>query len=371
MAYLTFYIVITICVVLSKRWKGDFLYFFVCFVIVAFSAFRYETGFDWPIYDKYISGQIGTIYFPFFELLKYLFNLLELDKKFFYFFISILGNSLLLIAASQYFRQYRFIFVLFYVLWSDFYLIHSFSILRQFICLAFILFAFSRKINGKKFGVYLLLAMLTHHSALLYFMFSWSLGWLSKLKFSLAWLLYVLFSMLFFFNISIVNVFAKFTLTMVDSEYFLQYMNDTFNASIPLKLVIIVSLGFILNFAMKSFEASQIKIEEYSFCLIYIFISLIFYSFPTITTRIGFFFIFPVIKVVVLYLQRVVFLQRLLVKLVLVLILSFSNYRFYSSPLNITYFPYQTWLMEDDVQNSTGLERTQKVYDQLNELGVF
>lgn len=372
MEYLVFYLLIIFGVVASKRWGGDFSYFILCVLIVSFSTFRYETGFDWPVYDNYLSNKFNNVYFPVFELFKYIYNLFELDKVYFYSFVSILGNVLILVAASRYFRDYRYFFILFYVFWTDFYLIHSFSIIRQFICLAFLLFAFSNKINGRRYKIYILLALLTHHAAILYFVFLFFFSWLKSLNYRNVWFAFFVFSTCFFFDLSIVSVILKNSLSFFNIPYLEMYfLNDTFNTSIYLKFVIVLSLGFVLFCSIETSKRVGITKNEYYFCTIYVFIMLVFYAMPTITTRLSLFFVFPVIKVVAIYLQRVVPVQRLMIKFGLLIVFSFSVFRFYSSPLNVTYFPYQTWLIESDVKNSTGLKRTQDVYDQLNKLGVF
>ncbi|EGR0211445.1 EpsG family protein [Vibrio parahaemolyticus] len=371
MAYLIFYSLVFFIVILSKRWKNNFLYFILSALIVSFSAFRYETGFDWPIYDKYLNDLLPIVYFPVFELFKQLFIYSEADKIYFYFWVSIIGNVFILLAASKYFKYYRFVFVLFYVLWTDFYLIHSFSILRQFICLGFILYAFSRKVEGQSYWFALLLALLTHHSAFLFLFFIFAFYWLKHIRQLHIWFMFIVFSLLFLFNISIVNVAAKLILLTFNMSYLEMYMKDTFNASIPLKVVIIFTYVFILYFSMDIFKSKLISENEYYFCMIYVFLSIVFYSFPTVTTRVNLFFVFPVIKVVMFSLRRVVFLQRVFITGGVVMILAYSNYRFYLSPLNVTYYPYQTWLIENDVEKSTGMKRTQEVYDQLYKLGVF
>ncbi|MGR3062236.1 EpsG family protein [Vibrio vulnificus] len=371
MAYLIFYSLVFFIFLLSKRWKNDVIYLMLCFIVISFSAFRYETGFDWPIYDRYLNNQLPIVYFPVFEIFKYIYIYSNADKVYFYFFISIIGNAFVLSAASKYFKSYRFIFVVFYVLWTDFYLIHSFSILRQFICLGFILYAFNRWIDARSYWFFLCLAMLTHHSSFIFLFFVFSFFWIKNLKSSHVWFVFAIFSLLFLADVSIVKLLAKIVVSVYDVHYLEMYTKDNFNASIPLKIVVILSFAFILYFTFEVFKMKLISMNEYYFCLLYIFISVVFYSFPTLTTRVGLFFIFPIIKVILIYVNRVIFIQRIIVLFWMVTILTYSNYRFYSSELNVTYYPYQTWLINDDVENSTGMERTQEVYDQLDKLGVF
>lgn len=359
------------------------LFFVIQTLILAiFLAARFETGYDWPVYESHFltvaSGERFHLRFEIgYELIVYFFAKLNFE---FHHFLAIISFFEIFIIASS----IRFFFPKYYVLvvavlysFPDFFLIPFFSLIRQGLTVSLFFYGVKFLMKKRSFlaGFLFLLAFSIHYSlfgALLFLVlvFRFSVGKKSLIVF------FLISGCAYLFSIDVARSLISFFVEYFDPKYLLYMDRDTYNASFAYRLVYI-TVSFIVflciyfswrkrHSVINIFE-DCFNIKIYGLAFLGLFIPLILYSFPTISTRYQLFFSIFTVGVCLSVLDFLKPRDRLLLAALVCILMYLPFYRFLKNPLSITYIPYQSQF-EYDKKNSTGQQRTNDLLDQLNEL---
>lgn len=343
-----------------------------------FAGFRYETGYDWPVYTAFYEtltsvGNLVVFSTPAFVLWVNVFKALKIDYLNFQLSISFILSLFLYLSLKSTVRGATYVAYLFYISVIDLYLIHHFSILRQGIALGLVWLGIRFYCREQKFWyIFIFLAAMFQVTALCMFL-GVALSWvINKSRLTLSLILF-LCALNFLFNLKGLSGFISFI--SLNSEWVNLYLGrDTFNASTLYKIYIVawvvIAVRLVYWAQFHKFilwpDFSRQRVVGISFAAPILY--LLTYDMPTVSSRIPAFFGFGIVVLSAEFL-----LSRRLQNRVLFAYAGFGLsaallYRFLSDPLSLVYVPYQTWLFNFNVENSTGLARTQTLIENLNSL---
>ncbi|PKH16636.1 hypothetical protein BI292_19240 [Pseudomonas sp. 43NM1] len=360
-----------------------YLFFVQVMLLALFVGLKFQTGYDWPIYEShYVAIQEGGNFYLNFEF-GYEWAVqaaVSAGMAFEHFsaMVSILEVAFIAAAVRNFFPKYCLVVMAIMYSIPDFYLIPTFSLLRQGLAVSIFLIGVCRVFSGRKASgfIYFAIACSLHYSVVggilllaLLFMFP-----LSRKTFALifagAIVLYVA-------SFDIVRGVVQVLIVYVDPKYMIYLDRDVFNASFAYRTafatVSALIFACIYGAWLRSESSGESRSGKGSSALAYrlaflgILIPLVIFGFPTLSTRYQYFFAIFVVGCALNALQYVTYASRLIVVFAVAIVAYLPFYRFLSSPLSVVYIPYQSQLFYDQ-KNSTGHDRTNDLLNQLDVL---
>jgi hypothetical protein len=356
--------------------KTNAIFFLQVALLMAFSALRFETGYDWPVYGSHYEGDgVGAnlIFEPGYELLVKAFVGLGIPFRYYVSVISILMVGGLAYIVKKLIPNHKETALLIMFALPDFFLIPIFSVIRQTISLLFFLLAIIYFYDGRrKTAIILAIAAFSfHYSTIIICGLLLLFG-----KINLSPRQYVkVFLVALFAYLTTIDPFRfalKAIVNLVLPGYSDYLLRDTFNAS-PAYRVVSACLFGLVAYLVNRFQ-SAISDEEHKKSALFrhaafltIILPIALFNFPTFTSRFMFFGSFFIVGYSLYSAHHLLRLNRILVTLGLGVIMVVPLYRFLGSPFSSPYVPYQSMLYFDET-NSTGTERTQELLDMLDSL---
>ncbi|WP_247255396.1 EpsG family protein [Pseudomonas moorei] len=380
------YFVVWLLAILSLKRNNHsslWLYCFQALVLALFVGLKFQTGYDWPIYEAHYAAVQGgeEFYLDFefgYELLVQFFTSIGLTFEQFSAVISMLEVAFIAFAVRRFFPRYCLIVLAVMYSVPDFYLIPTFSLLRQGLAVSIFLIGVYKFFSAKKIAgaVFFAIACSLHYSVvggvlLLALLYIFPLNRRAFL------LVFVASLALYVSSFDIIRGFVEILLVYVNPKYMIYLDRDVFNASFAYRAAFsVISLVFfvcIYGAWLKGESFSVVGVDErgdlriYRLAMLGLLIPLIIFGFPTLSTRYQFFFAIFLVGCALEALQYLTYASRIVVVLLIAAIAYLPFYRFLSSPLSIVYVPYQSQLFYDH-KNSTGQDRTNDLLNQLDVL---
>ncbi|WP_438866899.1 EpsG family protein [Pseudomonas sp. L1(2025)] len=379
--YNVVYVAIWIMAIFSVFIRSDwsrYLFYIQATFMALFLAFRFETGYDWPVYKSHYlhvaAGETFQLNFEIgYEYLVRIFTFLGFEFHQFVALLSVLEILLIAVSVRFFFRKHSiWVMALLYSI-PDFYLIPSFSLVRQALAASLFFYGLHYYARARLFtalGIFVL-AVSVHYSvvgAIAFLVLAMRVR-LSKYVFVV---LFAVAVTLYLFSIDVARFFANFVVLYFYPKYIFYLERDVYNASFVYRLVYaaVSTLVFALIYTswdkrlVDSSGFSKWDSTVYRLAMFGVLIPLVVFGFPTFSTRYQYFFcIFMVgvsLSVLVLFNAR----DRLAIMLAVCVISYVSFYRFLVNPLSIVYVPYQSQFLYDE-KNSTGQKRTDDLLHQL------
>ncbi|MBU5604575.1 MULTISPECIES: EpsG family protein [Citrobacter] len=357
----------------SKNFKVNQVFFVQVLVLSLFTALRFQTGYDWPVYQTYYnSPENSTISFEIgFSTLITLFKFLGLNFNVFVFFVSVV-EILLLAKVIKYFfpRQCVLILAIMFSL-ADFFLIPMFALMRQGLAVSIFLYGLMLYDKGffVKAKMLFVLSMLFHLSTIPIIVCTYLV---IKLRFSSKTMLIVFALSLLTYLISfdLIGYLISFIIPFIDQKYEMYMQRDTYNAS-GLYRIVFSAVSVFACFLIYKYGSLNIVTKINKSTLIYALLAvifpLLFYAYPTISTRYQYFYAIFMIGLSLSLLDYLKSNNLLLVILMMGFLFYVPFYRFITNPLSIVFVPYQNMITYDE-SNSTGQARTDELMTQLYQL---
>ncbi len=359
------------------------LFFVQTTLLALFVGFKFQTGYDWPIYEAHYAAieQQGGFYLDF-ELgyewaVKAAVSVGMLFEQFSA-VLSILQVAFIAIAVMYFFPRYCLVVMAIMYSIPDFYLIPTFSLLRQGLAVSIFLIGVCSFISDRKSLAFLffLIACSLHYSVVGGVLLL-VLLYVFPLSRAIFFIIYAAAVALYITSFDIVRDVVKVLIVYVDPKYLIYLDRDVFNASFAYRSAFVAISSVIFACIYSSWgrcDSSGVdRIDEssrllaYRLALLGLIIPLVIFGFPTLSTRYQYFYSIFIIGCALSALQYVTYASRLVVVFVIVIIAYLPFYRFLSSPLSIVYIPYQSQLFYDRT-NSTGQDRTNDLLNQLDVL---
>jgi hypothetical protein len=361
--------------------QRDYLFYGQVVLMTLFVALKFETGYDWPVYEAhYLQASVGDqFYIEFeygYELLVKLFVFLGVGFHQFVAVINIVEISLVALSIRYFFPRHSiWIMAMLYAI-PDFYLIPSFSLLRQVLAASLFLFGLRCHFGGRRLLAWVVfgLAISMHYSVVgaLLFVF---LALRIKLSRNVFVVLFVISVSLYLLSVDIARSVAEYLLSAWYPKYLAYLDRDIYNASIVYRLVYasISTLAFgliYISWSKRLVEGAGcqgLNLAIYRLAMLGVLIPLVVYGFPTFSTRYQYFFCFFTLGVCLSALKLLGARDRLFVLLAACFISYIPFYRFLTNPLSVVYIPYQSQFFYDK-KNSTGQQRTDDLINELESL---
>lgn len=361
---------------IKSNTESNKLFWMQGIILVVFSALRFETGYDWPVYGSHYNGDMGDaglVFEPGYQLLVFVFTFIGIPFKYYVSYITAAMIIALMILTKRITPKYKEIAIAITFSLPDFYLIPIFSVIRQSMSLLILLIGIMWLCDGKKKRAYLMVvgSFAFHYSTLIIFplvLFVRSL----KLSRSSYYIIF-LFSMLgYVASIDVVSLFLKIIVDLFMPSYGMYMSRDTFNASFFYRLVTAgVTIIIALAVARSKTYANKSWGGESSFslniALLALLLPILLFNYPTFTSRFMFLGSFFVMGLSLYYLHEVLNVKKFVTCMICSVVFALPLYRFLSSPFSSPFVPYQSMLFYDE-SNSTGSERTQDLLDMLDSL---
>ncbi|WPN99854.1 EpsG family protein [Pseudomonas sp. MUP55] len=366
--------------ILVRNLKVDYLYVMQISILTLFLALKFETGYDWPVYEAHFfnvsAGESFNLNFEIgYELLVHMFSAMGFKFHQFIAIVSILEVILVAAAVRFFFPNYRLWVMAIIFAIPDFYLIPYFSLVRQGLAASLFFYGVRYYAENKRFLSWLIfgLAVSLHYSvvgALILF----SLAFKIKLSKNVFLTLFALSVFFYLSSIDVVRSFVEQIVVYLDPKYMIYLDRDVYNASMLYRGVyacvsaIIFALIY-MSWRRQDFESSDPKLSPsiHRLAMFGILIPLVVYGFPTFSTRYQFFFCIFTVGISFTSLARFNARDRFAVLMVTCFLAYIPFYRFLSNPLSIVYIPYQSQIFFDK-SNSTGQQRTDDLLNQLDVL---
>ena len=361
--------------------QRDYLFYAQVTILALFVALKFETGYDWPVYQAhYLQTSLGDEFYIGFEygyeLLVRLFVFLGIGFHQFVAVINILQISLIVLSVRYFFPKYSiWIMAMLYAI-PDFYLIPSFSLLRQVLAASLFLYGLRCHFGGRASMAWIMfaLAISMHYSVVGALLFTF-LALRVRLSKNVFAVLFVISIGLYMLSIDIARSLAEYVLSALYPKYLAYLDRDVYNASLLYRLVYasVSTLVFVLIYLSWSKRlvecegAQGFDLAIYRLAMLGVLIPLVVYGFPTFSTRYQYFFCFFTLGVCLSVLKLFGERDRLLVLLAACVIAYIPFYRFLTNPLSIVYIPYQSQFFYDE-KNSTGQQRTNDLINELESL---
>ena len=368
--YISIYILVWILALLGLH--GDFkreklVYNVQVAILFAFSTFKFETGYDWPVYKNHYE-EWSSLDFGFgFSLAEDAFKYAGLT--FDVFWASIAGFIVMSMGwlVSKLAGQNRSIVIAIFFSIADLFLIPVFSIVRQTIAVLLVLTAFVLTKEKRVIWSLLLvfIAALTHLSVLPMIGIV-GVCWVFMRSPILRLIFFSIFSLLYLAQLDLFRSLVEFGVSVVYPPYFLYLERDTYSASLLYRFMYVgisSALFYAVSFSIfLKTDNSNYQWGAHVAAISGLLVPFALYSFPTFASRFLFFTAFFLVPVVVALLRfRYPRYFQLSVSIVAV-VMFFSFYRFLSSPFSVPFVPYQSIFFTDE-KSSTGLERTQELLE--------
>lgn len=348
-------------------------------VVALFVALRFETGYDWPVYEAhYVSATMGEQFNLEFEIgyefLVHVFSHMGVEFQQFAGIVSIVEILLIASAVRFFFPRYSIWLMAILFAIPDFYLIPSFSLIRQALAASLFLYGLRHYAGNNRVAAWSLfgLAVSMHYSVIgaLFFLFIAMRVKISKNVFAI---LFVMALSLYLLSIDIARTFAEFIVLYSNPKYMIYLDRDVYNASIVYRLVYGAVSTLIFGLIYIAWNRRLVDVSHfpqwnstvYRLAMLGVLIPLVVYGFPTFSTRYQYFFCLFMLGVSLSMLTLFKASGRLVVLVVTCLISYIPFYRFLTNPLSIVYIPYQSQIFYDK-KSSTGQQRTDDLLNQLD-----
>ncbi|WP_285420652.1 EpsG family protein [Pseudomonas sp. efr-133-TYG-5] len=360
-----------------------YLYLLQVMLLAFFVGFKFQTGYDWPIYEAhYAAVANGEAFYLEFEFgygwLVQIATSMGLTFEQFSAFISIVEVLFIAFAVRRFFPGYCLVVMAVMYSVPDFYLIPTFSLLRQGLAVSIFLIGVYKFFSGNKIIGFVLFAIACsfHYSVAggVLLLILVSTVPLSRVTFLLVFLISV---MLYISSFDIIRGIVEVLIVYVNPKYMIYLDRDVFNASLAYRgafaLVSLVFFVCIYTAWLKrdSFAGEQryerTSVLTYKLAFLGLLVPLIIFGFPTLSTRYQFFFAIFLVGGALEALQKLTYASRFVMVFLIAIIAYLPFYRFLSSPLSIVYIPYQSQMFYDHT-NSTGQDRTNDLLNQLDVL---
>ena len=344
-----FFIIITILFILFEKVQfipPVYIRFFYFLILISFTGFRYQIGWDYNAYDEIIDNlrNSGLLTYDRGEFLSnILFKIVASMKSnyLFFFITSILMYGLILTTLNKYSSNYG-ISLIFFICFPLFFL-NSLSIIRNFVAISICFwgYQFLRKNQIFKYVITILIATMFHKSALVAFF----LIFLRKMIFSKKISLFLLFTAMVLQNlITKLSILEKIPTYGV---YFVALQENQSTGGNKAILLLIILLLFFIFLKKKQIE------KELNFYYNSVLIGVLFYitflGFGTVAHRASLYFTIYIL----LALPEFLYSNRygdLLKKYFLSIVLIASFFYIIIITLNSTeapFLPYRTIFSKD------------------------
>lgn len=357
--YLLFLLSVLLLCFTSAVRNSISIYYVLVILLVCFAGFRYETGYDWPVYNYFFNSDPGDFHIEFepgLILIKNFASLLDFGFDEFLFIVA--GVQVLAVCYSIRYLSIaqKAAFLFLYVAFLDLFILSNFAILRQGLSLGFAWIALSYFLIEKRFAPAILclcVAVSFHYSAL----FLLLIPILHKLIIKTSPVLSIAFVLLWFFSYFGVDPLRPF-LSLVLYGSYLDYIDLDNTPTITLYKTIVfiflITAYFFVDFILKKCPSQPFSS---SFVRLPFFLFLLLYPMPTLSSRIVPLVSYPLL----VYLSDVATFEfkGKQVFILLFIVYSFFSYSyFFTRPMSEVFVPYQTWLNSTHELDSTGKERT-------------
>jgi hypothetical protein len=360
-----------------------YLYLLQVMLLAFFVGFKFQTGYDWPIYEAhYAAVANGEAFYLEFEFgygwLVQIATSMGLTFEQFSAFISIVEVLFIAFAVRRFFPGYCLVVMAVMYSVPDFYLIPTFSLLRQGLAVSIFLIGVYKFFSGNKIIGFVLFAIACsfHYSVAggVLLLILVSTVPLSRVTFLLVFLISV---MLYISSFDIIRGIVEVLIVYVNPKYMIYLDRDVFNASLAYRgaFALVSSVFFVCIYTAwlkrDSFAGEQryerTNVLTYKLAFLGLLVPLIIFGFPTLSTRYQFFFAIFLVGGALEALQKLTYASRFVMVFLIAIIAYLPFYRFLSSPLSIVYIPYQSQMFYDHT-NSTGQDRTNDLLNQLDVL---
>lgn len=351
--------------------KAKILYRVQSFVLIAFASLKFETGYDWPVYKQHYEGNNSLPYEPGYEALVSVFNYIGLEFKYYWGFIGA-GIALgFLHLVKLYCNRHRVIVIAALFSFPDFFIIPSFSIVRQAISIIFFLYFLYFFPKNKLIAIILAaIAAVFHVGIVFIFILAFAFNFLLNGNPIRIWFCFVFGGILYLFPLGISDIFVKYLIVQTMSGFSIYFERDTFAASFVYRVAYLLSSFFIIYLmlaARQGFPRDKFSLLKFNIGISGLLIPIWISDFPTFSTR-----YFGMTGIFICSHAYMGILYKFRTKigffyLLSVLISSMVFYRFFSNPFSIPFVPYQDLLFYDE-NNSTGIERTEELINILHSL---
>jgi hypothetical protein len=345
-------------------------------VLAGFAALRFETGYDWPVYGAHYNGTAATVelmFEPGYELLVAAFVHLGIEFKYYLSVLSVCMVAALMVVLRSVAPKYKEIAMAVAFSMPDFFLIPVFSVIRQTLSLLILMLGFvCYRAGRKRIGRMLIaLSFFFHYSTFFIYAIVLVFRWL-RVSDKNYWRMFAFFSICYLLSVDVFRYVLNLIIEFVVPNYSYYLNKDTFNASMPYRAVTAVVSGLMVWLVTASSAARGAGVpNNNSFArhasMLSLILPIVFFNFPTFTSRFLFLGAFSIIGYALLSLTEVLRVTRVLICVLLSFALVLPLYRFLSSPYSSPYVPYQSMVSYDE-SNSTGGERTQELLDMLDSL---
>jgi len=350
-------------------------------VLSLFVALKFETGYDWPVYEMHyllasMGGSFNLRFEVGYELLVLFFSSIGLG---FYQFVGLLNIVEMILVASvvrYFFPKYSLLLLAIFYAIPDFYLIPSFSLVRQ--CLAASLFLYGVRwyVEGRRVVAWLMFGIaVSFHYSVMGALFFGILAFWVKLNKNTLLVFFVLALSLYMFSIDVARLLVTWAVSYIDPKYMIYLERDVYNASLLYRSVYAISSVFAFAciyvvWSRRSFadeKIARLAPSLFRLAMMGVLIPLLVFGFPTISTRYQYFFSVFTVGICLLALELFKPRDRLVIALVACAVAYVPFYRFLVSPLSVVYVPYQSQIFYNK-SNSTGQQRTNDLLNQLDTL---
>lgn len=384
MQYNVIYALIWMLALLSLKKTASsskMIYAFQVALLSLFVGLKFQTGYDWPIYELHYdairSDQEFYLDFEFgYEWLVRISSFFDLAFEHFSALLSIIEVVLISIVVRSFFPRHCLLVLAVMYSVPDFYLIPTFSLLRQGLAVSIFLLGVHKFLSGRQFLAFTLfvIAASIHYSVLGGVLLLLLIHWfpLSRTTFLIVFVASV---GLYLSSLDVIRAAVEVLIVYVNPKYMIYLDRDVFNASFAYRAayvlvsVVIFSSIYVAwdNVGVQNNTNKLARPILYRLAFVGLLIPLIIFGFPTLSTRYQYFFAVFLIGAAMNILLRLNYTSRLVAVFVMAIVAYLPFYRFLSSPLSIVYIPYQSQLFYD-MHNSTGQERTNNLLNQLDEL---
>lgn len=363
--------------------QRQFLYYTQVVVLVLFAAGRFETGYDWPTYQAhYESLASGDGFYLSFEpgyvWLATAFSEIGASYVQYTAFLSCIQLLLMASAIRYFFPKYCVLILPVFYSLPDLYLIGVFSLLRQGVAVSLFLHGLrSWARNNIIVSVAFFTLAISFHYSVIICIFVVGLIYVLHPSKRVLVLMFGVSSVFYIFNIDIARGVLGYLVALLgDSKYEVYLSRDVYNASLMYRIVFLLASTISLGAILWVWNKLQALCSHRDLCSHLVFIRLgiaalivpiLLYGFPTITSRFFLFFGIYTIGYSVMTMGVLTARSRYLMVLSLALIMCVPIFRFLTNPLSIVYVPYQSVAFYGE-DNSTGLERTNKLLEDLYDL---
>lgn len=356
----------------------SWVYVALSLLLICFSATRYETGYDWPAYKEFylLLDQSSDKYD--FEIgfvgLAHLFRAIGFEFTVFQCVVSALQVLLTTVFIRKLFGSLSLLGLAVYYTVPDLYLINSFSLMRQGLALACFLCGAAYLIERRMFVAFLFfLAAMLFHTSSIFAIAALLIIRVFNINYTIAVLSVAVVVVAYLLGINIPGVLLS---VLVKVPFFEKYAiyNDLDTPSANVIYKVLFSGLFLVLFVFACYRRSCLKAagdygkqEQLLFGLGFftVFLSFFFWAFPTFLSRFQAFFIFFLLLCVLRAFDSAKVSNRFLLFSIVFVVSSSLYAKFVLTKISMVYFPYQSVFSYDIERRSTGMQRTDELYDEL------